>query len=136
VGSESVIVLDTHVLVWWLSDPKRLSARARRAIGASAAKNEVAVSAMSIFEIATLMRRGRIVVSIAEEEWLAALRSVPELVVEPISTEIAWLAGMFDAAFPGDPADRIIAATARLFDARLVTADEKLRASDSVDAIW
>jgi PIN domain nuclease of toxin-antitoxin system len=58
------------------------------------------------------------------------------MVVEPVSEEIAQLAGAFSSDFPGDPADRIIAATAQVLRVKLITADEKLRSITSIDTIW
>lgn len=131
-----MIVLDTHVLVWWLAAPEKLSARARRAIEGSAAKSEIAASAISIFEISTLLRRGRLELGIDPDQWLAAARSLPELTIEPVSAEIAWIAGTFDTALPGDPADRVIAATAHALGATLITADENLRSAAAIETIW
>ncbi len=131
-----MIVLDTHVLVWWLADPQKLTTSARRVIKAASGSQEVAVSAISLFEIATLLRRGRLQMSVDSGEWFAALQSLPELTIEPISAEIAWRAGEFDATLPGDPADRIIVATARELEAPLVTADDRLRADVAIETVW
>lgn len=131
-----MIVFDTHALVWWVAEPARLSARARRAAKTGAADNELVVSAISIFEISTLLRRGRLELGVDSGQWFDALRSLPELVIEPVSAEIAWAAGAFDAVLPGDPADRIIAATAQVLHARLITADDKLRSALANDTIW
>ena len=131
-----MIVLDTHVLVWWLAEPTRLSSRAHRAVARAAGANAVVISTISLFEISTLLRRGRLRLQIDAERWVAALRSLPELVIEPISAEIAWLAGVFGGTVPGDPADRIITATAQVLGARLVSADEALRSAASVETIW
>ena len=107
-----MIVLDTHALIWWVSDGSRLSVRARRAIRSATRQGSIAASAISLFEITTLMRRGRLALAVPEDQWFADLRLLPELHFEPVSVEIARLAGSFDDAMPGDPADRIIAATA------------------------
>lgn len=131
-----MIVLDTHALVWWAVGDRRLSARALRAIKAAARAGGVFASAISVMEIATAVRRGRLTLNAPFEQWLADLRSLPELRVEPISAEIAALAGSFDGAMHGDPADRIIAATARRLGARLVTADERLRGLPDVVTVW
>lgn len=131
-----MIVLDTHVLVWWLSDPSKLSARARRAIKRSASENALVVSSITLFEISTLLRRGRLQLGVEAEQWFAALQMLPELVIEPISAEIAWLAGSCHVDIPGDPADRIIAATAHTLSAKLITADEKLGSAASVEVVW
>ena len=131
-----MILLDTHALVWWAAEPRKLSHRARKASQTAAAGGELAASAMSLFEISTLLRRGRLSFSVQADRWFLALTSLPELNIEPISQEIAWSAGNRDAAFPGDPADRIIAATARTLNARLVTADEKLHEALGESALW
>ena len=131
-----MILLDTHALVWWATEPRKLSQRARKAAQLAASDGELVASAISLFEIATLLRRGRLSFSIQADRWFNALMSLPELSIEPSSPEIAWDAGNWDAAFPGDPADRIIASTARTLHARLVTADEKLRAAFGESAYW
>ncbi|MCC6474242.1 MAG: type II toxin-antitoxin system VapC family toxin [Burkholderiales bacterium] len=131
-----MIVLDTHVLVWWVSDPARLSARARRAVQTQASSGAIVASAISLFEIATLVRRGRLVLRVAPGEWFDALLSLPELRIEPVAAHIARLAGSFEASMPGDPADRIVAATALTLEAQLVSADEKLRRAPRLSTIW
>ena len=131
-----MIVLDTHALVWWAVGDRRLSAPALRAIKAAAKGGGVFASAISVMEIATTVRRGRLTLRVPFEQWLADLRSLPELRFEPVTAEIAALAGSFDGAMHGDPADRIIAATARTLGARLVTADERLRGLPDVVALW
>ena len=131
-----MIVLDTHALVWWASGDRRLSAAARRAIQNAARAGAVFASAISVMEIATAARRGRLTLSNPIEQWLADLRSLPELRFEPVTAEIAALAGSFDGTMHGDPAGRIIAATARLLGARLVTGDERLRALPDLPTVW
>ena len=131
-----MIVLDTHALVWWAVGDRRLSAPALRAIKAAAKGGGVFASAISVMEIATAVRRGRLTLRVPFEQWLADLRSLPELRFEPVTAEIAALAGSFDGAMHGDPADRIIAATARTLGARLVTADERLRGLPEMVALW
>lgn len=136
MAHELLIVLDTHALLWWVSGSKRLSARARRAIRAATAKAPAVASAISVLEIATAVRRGRLELATPLENWLADLRLLPELRFEPVSVEIARRAGTFDASMPGDPADRIMAATAMVLHARLVTADEGLRRVAELRAVW
>jgi PIN domain nuclease of toxin-antitoxin system len=131
-----VILLDTHALIWWVADTARLSARAKRAIRGALRDGHVAASAISLFEIATAIRRGRLVLAVPPQQWLADIRLLPELRFEPVSAEIAELAGSFDAAVPGDPADRIIAATAITLGLKLVTADKKLRRAPQLQAVW
>ena len=131
-----MIVLDTHVLVWWVSGSGRLSVRAKRAIAQSLRRSPAIVSTISVLEIATAVRRGRLELGSPLDLWLADLRALPELLFQPVSGEIAQLAGTFDEATPGDPADRIIVATALTLRAKLVTADERLRESARVVTVW
>jgi PIN domain nuclease of toxin-antitoxin system len=131
-----LIVLDTHVLVWWVSGAGRLSARAKRAIDQRLQQGPVIASAITVLEIATAVRRGRLELGPPVDQWLADLFALPELRFEPVGIEIARLAGSFDDATPGDPADRIILATTQALGAKLVSADEHLRGSRHVAVIW
>jgi PIN domain nuclease of toxin-antitoxin system len=131
-----VIVLDTHALVWWLAQSPKLSARARRAINAAQRRGPVVASAISIFEIATLVRRGRLQLGVSMEQWLGAARALPELRIVPVTDEIAQLAGGFAEPMHGDSADRMIASTAIMLGAKLVTADERLGGFPGLAAVW
>ena len=131
-----MIVLDTHVLVWWVSGSGRLSVRAKRAIDQGLRRSPAIASTISVLEIVTAVRRGRLELGSPLDQWLADLRALPELQFQPVSGEIAELAGSFDDATPGDPADRIIVATALTLRAKLVTADERLRGSPRVLTVW
>lgn len=131
-----MIVLDTHALIWWLADSTKLTAGARKAIQVSAANNEVLVSAASVLEIATLVRRERLVLANGFEQWLDDVCSLPEVQIVPVSTEIAARAGSFGAEVHGDPIDRLIIATAQVVRARLVTADTNIRSSKVVATVW
>ncbi len=131
-----MILLDTHVLVWWLTQAPGLSASAKRAIQRNSARGEIAVSAISVLEIATAVRRGRLQFTVPVAQWLADMRCIPELRLEPVSADIAALAGSLPEPMHGDPADRIIAATATVLSAALVTADARLRSNRSIKSIW
>ena len=99
-------------------------------------RDEVVASTISIFEIATLVRRERLRLNVDLDRWLAAVQAIPDLRFAPITSEIARLAAAFDANFPGDPADRLVAATTKVFGARLVTADRRIRAEKVVETVW
>ena len=131
-----MIVLDTHALVWWAASAPGLSARARRAIESESRRRALIASAISIFEIATAVRRNRLQLSMSVEQWLNDLRLLPELRIEPVTAEIAQLAGGLAETMPGDPADRIIVATSVQLRSRLVTADEHLRRARQVETVW
>lgn len=131
-----MIVLDTHVLLWWVSDVTRLTGRARRAIERALRRGPVVASAITIFEVATAARRGRLQLALPLDQWLIHILRLPELRIEPVSAEIARIAGQLPEATPGDPADRIIAATGLALKARVVTADERLRKSPHLATLW
>jgi PIN domain nuclease of toxin-antitoxin system len=130
------MVLDTHVLLWWLSASANLPARARKALRTAIAKGPVTLSAISIFEIATGVRRGRIALRQPLEDWFQDLMRLPEIRIEPVSAVIATHAAGFDENVHGDPADRIILATASVLGLPLATADEKLRSSKLTALAW
>ena len=129
-------VLDTHVLIWWLGEPAKLSAKARRAVQSAIAASDLRVSAASILEIATLVRRGRLVLSGSLDQWFADLRSVAELHIEPVTADIAAHAGSFGTEMHGDPIDRLVVATAMLAKEPLVSADAQIRALPWLRTIW
>lgn len=131
-----MIVLDTHAVVWWLTQAPGLSTAARRAIQRNAGRGEVVVSTISVLEIATAVRRGRLQFTVPLGQWLADLRSIPELRLEPVSAEIAAVAGGLPEPMHGDPADRLIAATAIGLGVPLVTGDDRLRANPALRTIW
>ena len=131
-----MILLDTHALVWWVSGIRPLSARAKREIRSAQAEGPLRASAISLLEIATAVRRGRLALGSPLDRWCEDLARLPELQIQPVTAEIARAAGSFDASAPGDPADRIIAATALALGARLVTADVRLRRFPQLQTVW
>ena len=119
----TTLLLDTHVVQWWSAEPERLSRAATRAVEEA---DELAVAAISWFELAWLARHERIVVTIPIRSWVEQLalqvRTVPQ------SIPIADTASSLPTSFPGDAADRLIYATAIEHGWRLVTKDRRLRA--------
>jgi len=136
MGHAAVIVIDTHVLVWWLTQPERLSPAARLALAQVNATDPAVLSAISILEITTAVRRGRMDLSVPIGDWLALLHQLPELRIKSVCSKIAARAGGYGDDMHGDPADRLVAATAEVLGARLVSADEKLRLHPAVQALW
>ncbi|HET7028150.1 MAG TPA: type II toxin-antitoxin system VapC family toxin [Candidatus Limnocylindrales bacterium] len=130
-------LLDTHVVLWWLAGGERLSGPARTAISAAA---QLFVSAISFWEVATLERRGRIVLDRPVRRWVADLLVDPRVELAPLAAETAiWAGSELGDEFPGDPADRLIYATARSLHVPLVSKDERVRgfaAQDDVRVIW
>jgi PIN domain nuclease of toxin-antitoxin system len=126
-------ILDTHVWLWWLGDDPRLSRPAREAVETS---GEIGISAMSIWELATLERLGRLRLVPDIRSWVRRALARAEVSAIPVTTEIALAAGSLLPPFPGDPADRIIYATALLNDARLVSGDRRIHRHDPERVVW
>lgn len=118
----TTVLLDTHVLHWWSAEPKRVSSAAAQAL---AGADEVAVAAVTWYELAWLARNERIMLTIPVRSWLEQLGSLVRTV--GITPAIADTAVGLPATFPGDPADRLIYATAVEHGWRLVTKDRRLR---------
>jgi PIN domain nuclease of toxin-antitoxin system len=129
-----LILLDTHVLVWMVSDSKRLSRGAHRAISRALNGDGLAVSVITVWELALLTARGRIQ---AYGTIDASVRLFLEgVTVKPITPEIAALATQFPESYSHDPGDRLIGATARVEGLALVTRDEKMLRSPLLRTIW
>jgi len=118
----TTVLLDTHVLRWWSSEPDRLSDDATRAVTMA---DELAVASITWFELAWLAQHERIIVAIPIRSWLEELAEL----VRTVSTTpaIAATAVSLPSSFPGDPADRLIYATAIEQGWSLVTRDDRLR---------
>jgi len=131
-----VTLLDTHVWVWWVSDPGRLSAPARLAIEKARSGDGVLVSSISVWEVAMLVVRGRLVLTIPVEEWVTRCEAVPGLRFVPVDPAIALRSVNLPGLLHPDPADRIIVATALEKKARLITKDARLQAYPYVHTVW
>jgi len=118
----TTLLLDSHVVQWWSAEPDRLSSTASEAITQA---DELAVADITWFELAWLAHHERIVVSIPVRSWLEKL--VGEVRTIGITPAIASTAVSLASKFPGDPADRLIYATAVEHGWRLVTKDQRLR---------
>jgi PIN domain nuclease of toxin-antitoxin system len=132
-----VIVLDTHALVWWVSDPKRVPAKARRLISAAVSDAEpIAVSSISLWEVAMLVARKRLALTIDTSAWIAHVEALPFLSFIPVDDRIAVRAVQLEDFPHRDPADRMIVATALGLGATLLTADTRLRAYRPLRSTW
>jgi PIN domain nuclease of toxin-antitoxin system len=136
VDGKPLIVLDTHALIWWADAGSKLSLKARQATRVHARRRELVASTISIFEIVTLHRRGRLEFSTPVGDWLPDLRKLPELTIHPVTDEVAERAGGLGDVFPGDPDDRIIAATALILRVPLITQDGALRDVPNLPTLW
>ena len=132
-----MIVLDTHVLVWWVTGQcAELSREARAAIDKEVTGGEILVSSISAWEIAMLVERGRLQLTMDVEQWLNIITEIDAVRFVPVNNRIAVKSMALPGEFHKDPADRLIVATARDVAAPLVTADEKIRQYAYVATIW
>lgn len=131
------IICDTHILLFWADAPQRLSAAARNALDQDLSTGQLACCDISLWEIAMLQARGRInrPADLSITAYLDDIVLAMGLTVLPITPTIAERAQHPDFLH-GDPADRLIAATALVHKAPLVTADEKLRRVPGLRCIW
>ena len=129
-------VLDTHTWVWWHVRPQNLSRRVKSLIAQPARYDELLLSAISVWEFCKLLEKGRIGISCDPEEWLATALAMRKLRLVPLSPAIAYRSTVLPRPFSTDPADQIIAATAREENAAILTKDELMRRYAHVRTIW
>jgi PIN domain nuclease of toxin-antitoxin system len=126
-------ICDTHILLFWADDPKRLSAKANAALE----NGNLACSDISLWEIAMLYSRGIINnhADVTAAEYIQDILLGLDVTILPITPEIAELS-QSELFIHGDPADRLIAATSLIHRALLITANEKLRTVPTLQCIW
>lgn len=132
-----MLVIDTHVLVWWVSGSDSLSNKARKLIKDTLkSDSEVIISSITAWEIAMLIQKGRLVLSMDVESWLDEVSQIDGVRFMPVDNEISIKSTLLPGEFHKDPADRMIVATARKLAVPLVTADEKIIHYEHVKTIW
>lgn len=130
-----MILLDTHIVVWLAFSPDRLSTRARAAIDKARKQGDgLAISDMSLLELAMLVKKGRIHLEIPLESFLTEIEA--RFVVLPITGAACARLSHLPATYPNDPADRVIGVTAQAAGMELITADAAIRRSKAVRTIW
>ncbi len=123
----STVLLDTHILIWWRLDSRRLTrSQVRRLQYLENRQEPVAISAITLWEIAMLSARGRIEIADPLEVWLEEIEGHPLIEVLPLTARIAAESVHLGPDFHNDPADQMIVATARLHGLPLMTADERI----------
>jgi len=120
-----MIVLDTHIWVWWVHDPERLTALQRETIQRHQ-PDGVRISAFSCWEVAKLVEYGRLTLPSPISDWFDQALSGSGINALPLTPEIAIGSTQLPDNFHRDPADQIIVATARWHDCLLVTSDRKI----------
>lgn len=126
-----MIVFDTHAWVWFAADNRLLS---DAAIDAIQDADRIGVSAISVWEVGMLCAKGRLQVAPDVRQGVDAALALDRVELLPLSPEVAVLSTKL--ALHGDPADRIIVATAQVAGAQLVTKDERIQQSGLVPSIW
>lgn len=129
------VLLDTHVWVWWLTPGSPLSRAEREALDAKAERRELFLSAISLWEAQMLHSKQRLKLPLPFADWIARAADDRMVTVSPLSIEVVLALDALPASFHGDPADRVIVATARAHAMPLATHDSTIRKSRAV-RLW
>jgi PIN domain nuclease of toxin-antitoxin system len=130
-ADKSMIVVDTHALLWWVLEPRRLSTRARVALDES---DRMGIPAIVFWEIALLARRKRIELGTSVTQWTREVLSLSRVEELPLTSPIAIEAE--GLSMHSDPADRFIVATARYHACAIVTKDALIKRSFLAPVTW
>ena len=126
LGTVSVILLDTHVLLWLANDDMRLGKQARHIIEKAADSRAIVVSAISFWEIGLLIEKKRISMPLSLADFAALVSKTNGIRVVPVNSRVAVESAILPIGLHGDPGDRLLAATARTLACSLLTSDAKL----------
>jgi PIN domain nuclease of toxin-antitoxin system len=131
-----LIVLDTHVWLWWLHDPGKLSPDADKLIQQEQISGALVISAISVWEVAIKVQSGKLAIPMDINRWYELARSYPTTVIEPLSPLDAIASTQLPGDFHKDPADRIIISLARRLTVPLLTCDRKILDYKHVVTVW
>jgi PIN domain nuclease of toxin-antitoxin system len=131
-----MIVLDTHAWIWFISNPDLLSKRAEKAVAAAVKDKSIMVSSISAWELALLVFKKRLKLTLDVSDWITKSESLPFIQFVPVTNSIAVKSVNLPLPLHPDPADRIIIATALSMGAPLVTKDKKLLGYSHIKTIW
>jgi PIN domain nuclease of toxin-antitoxin system len=129
------VLLDTHVWIWWLTPDSPLRAREREALDRAAENRELHLAAISLWEAQVLHARKRIELPVPFSEWISDAADPRMLTLLPLDIDVVIAADALPSGFHGDPADRLIVATARAHAMPLATRDGLIRKS-RLAALW
>lgn len=129
-----MILLDTHALVWLKVEPAKLSPAAREAIRAARQRDGLAISAITLWELAWLATHGRLHVTGTVDAFVEKIAAT--IAIRPITAQIAVLTNQLPSNYPSDPSDRLIGATAMSEGIALVTKDRTIRNCKQIETIW
>ena len=130
------LLLDTHILIWWQIEPSHLTGAQTRALDLSREIGEqLGVAAITLWEIAKLVSLRRVQFEQELDVVLRGIEQHPLLRIVRLDAYVARESTMLGGRLKGDPADQLIVATARVHGLRLVTADQRIRRSETVPVI-
>ncbi len=132
-----MIVLDTHVWLWFISDSSKLSTKAARVINEVLVENNnLIISSISVWEVALLVRKQRLRLTMPVQDWIAKSEALPFIRFVPVNNRIAVKSVDLPSPLHDDPADRIVIATTLTEGVSLVTKDRKIIDCGLVRTIW
>ena len=121
-----MIVLDTHIWVWWVHGDSRLTSSHSQLIDDNE-DDEIGICSISLWEVAKLVELGRLVLPVALDQWFTDALAYPGVTLMDLTPGIAIESTQLPGSFHRDPADQIIVATSRIFGRDLLTADQRIR---------
>jgi PIN domain nuclease of toxin-antitoxin system len=130
-----MIVVDTHIWVWWVNNSRQLP-KEHKMLLENSASDGIGVSVISCWEIAKLVELGRLTLSIKVDEWIETALAYPGVQLLALTPHIAVESTQLPGTFHRDPADQLIVATARIYDSPLMTVDERILAYLEVKHIF
>jgi len=131
-----MIVLDTHVWVWFVSNPEMLSRKARASVDQAMQEKGILISSISAWEVALLTANNRLQLTMDVADWITKSESLPFIRFVPVDNSIAIKSVNLMQPLHNDPADRIIIATALKAGVPVVTKDKKILNYPHVKTIW
>ena len=129
-------LLDTHTWIWWHMRPQKLSRKVKALIRNTKRYDELLLSAISPWEFSKLLEKGRIAISCNPADWIAAALDLPKLRLVHLSPILTYRSTILPQPFHDDPADQIIAATAREENATILTKDKNILTYKHVKSLW
>ena len=129
-------LLDTHAWLWWVTEDRRLSPKARVTIRKSQREDALFLSLISVWELAKKVEKNQLRLDRPLDQWLDMATTADGLHLAELTRPILVESCQLPQPFPGDPADQLIVATARHHEAVLVTKDRKIRDYSHVRSIW
>lgn len=131
-----MILLDTHVWIWWVSNPDLLSTEARTLIDKALVERKTHISAMSVWEVAMLVAKNRLRLTMEVADWIRASEGQAFIQFVPVTNAIALKAVRLPLNALTDPVDRLVMATAEVLGLVLITKDKKMHQEARVKTVW